>query len=158
MSRLGDTLNSVALVILVCRLTGSRLDAGAAVIFEIVPVLAFGLVAGAVVDRLPRVAVLIGAELARAGIAVVLSLVCAAAFGLSGFSVFFNPAVSSVLPSLIGPGEVLGANSAAWQAVVVSQIALAPAAGVLVATSGAGPAFLLNAAPFLVSAWPGGAL
>ena len=158
-SQWGDTFNSVALVILVYRLTGSGLDVGAAVIFEIVPVLAFGLVAGAVADRLPRVAVLIGADLARAGIAVVLAVfhqdlavVYAAAFGLSSFSVFFNPAASSVLPALIGPDEVLGANSAVWSAAVVSQIALAPVAGVLVATSGAGPAFLLNAASFLISA------
>jgi MFS family permease len=57
-----------------------------------------------------------------------------------------------VLPSLIGPDEILGANSAVWSAAVVSQIALAPLAGVLVATSGAGPAFLINAASFLISA------
>ena len=53
---------------------------------------------------------LIGADLAWAGIAVVLAVfhqdlavVYAAAFGLSGFSVFFNPAASSLPPSLIGP-------------------------------------------------------
>lgn len=158
-SQWGDTFNSVALVILVYRLTGSGLDVGVTVIFEILPVLAFGFVAGAVVDRLPRIPVMIGADLARAGIAVVLALfhqhlgiVYASAFGLSSFSVFFNPAASSVLPSLVGPSDVLGANSAVWSGAVTSQVVLAPLAGVLVAAAGAGPAFWLNAASFVVSA------
>jgi len=64
-SQWGDTFNSVALVIIAYRLTGSGLAVGGTVVFEILPVLAFGFVAGAVVDRLPRLAVTIGADLAR---------------------------------------------------------------------------------------------
>jgi len=48
--------------------------------------------------------------------------------------------------------EVVGANSAVWSAAVISQIALAPLAGALVAFAGPGPAFAINAATFLVSA------
>lgn len=158
-SQWGDTFNSVAIVILVFRLTGSGLQVGATVGFEIAPVLLLGFVAGAVVDRIPRRRVMVTADLSRAVIAALLSVfghhlgvVYASAFCLSAFSVFFNPAAASVVPSLVGSEDIVGANSAVWSAAVVSQIALAPAAGALVAVSGAGPAFAINAASFVASA------
>ena len=158
-SQWGDTFNAVALVILVYRITGSGLRVGGAVACEIAPVLLLGFVAGAAADRLSRRRVLVAADLGRAGIAALLAVfhsqlwtVYAAAFGLSAFSVFFNPAAASVLPALVGEADVVGANSAVWSAAVISQIALAPAAGALVATAGAGPAFARNAVSFLASA------
>jgi len=158
-SRWGDTFNAVALVILVYRLTGSGVKVAGTVAFEVVPVVALGFVAGTVIDRYPRVRVMVGADLARALIAIALSIgqhhlwaVYAAAFGLSAFSVFFSPAAASIVPVLVGDDEVVGANSAIWSAAVISQIVLAPLAGGLVAFAGAGPAFLLNAASFVVSA------
>ncbi len=158
MSQWGDTFNVVAIVILVYRLSGSGLSVAATVIFEIAPVLLLGFVAGAVVDRMPRIAVMVGADLARAAIAGVLAVfghhlwvVYAAAFAMSGFTVFFNPAAASVVPAVAGD-DLLDANSIIWSAAVVSQVALAPLAGLLVATAGAGPAFGINAASFLISA------
>jgi len=158
-SRWGDTFNAVALVILVYRLTGSGVKVAGTVAFEIVPVVALGFVAGAVVDRYPRVRVMVVADLARALVAIALAIgqhhlwtVYAAAFGLSAFSAFFNPAAASVVPLLVGDDDVVGANSAIWSAAVISQIVLAPLAGALVAFAGAGPAFLINATSFVVSA------
>lgn len=157
-SQWGDTFNVVAIVILVYRISGSGLSVAATVVFEIVPVLALGLVAGAVVDRMPRIAVMVGADLARAIVAGVLAVfghqlwvIYAAAFSMSAFTVFFNPAAASVLPAVAGD-DLLDANSVIWSTAVVSQIALAPLAGVLVAAAGAGPAFEINALSFLVSA------
>jgi predicted MFS family arabinose efflux permease len=66
--------------------------------------------------------------------------------------VFFNPAASSVLPSIVDEGELVAANSGLWSAAVISQIALAPLAGALIAAVGVAPAFLINAASFAVSA------
>lgn len=160
MSRWGDTFGSVALVVLVYRLTGSGLQVGATVAFEIAPVLLFGFVAGAVVDRLPRRRVMVVADVGRAAIALGLALfgtsslaaIYAAAFGLSALTVFFNPASSSAVPGLVAEDELVGANAALWSGAVVSQIVLAPLAGGLVAWAGAGPAFVVNAASFAVSA------
>ncbi len=136
-SQWGDTFNSVAIVVLVYRLTGSGLKVAATVVLEILPVLLLGFLAGAAVDRLPRRRVMVGADLGRAAIAALLAVfsgnlgaVYVAAFGLSAFSVFFNPAAASVVPALVGDDDVVGANSAVWSAAVVSQIALAPAPGV----------------------------
>lgn len=158
-SQWGDTFNSVALVIVVYRLTGSGLRVAATVVAEILPVLLLGFVAGAVVDRFSRVRVMVVADVGRAAVAFLLmvfhaqlAVVYAAAFALSALSVFFNPAASSLVPALVGIDDIVGANSAIWSAAVVGQIALAPAAGVLIAFAGAGPAFGLNGFSFVVSA------
>lgn len=157
-SRCGDTFNSVALVILVYRLTGSGVKVAGTVAFEIAPVLLLGFVAGSVVDRYPRRHVMIVADTARVAVALLLAffhdqllVVYLAAFLLSAFGVFFNPAAASVLPSLVEEDEIVGANSAVWSAAVISQIAFAPAAGALVAVAGPGPAFTINAATFAIS-------
>jgi MFS family permease len=100
-------------------------------------------IAGAVIDRLPRVRGLVAADLWRMALAAVLPLVdqhlvlvYAVAFGLAVGGVFFNPAASSVLPSIVDEDELVAANSGLWSAAVISQIALAPLAGALVATVG----------------------
>ena len=158
-SRWGDTVNTVALVVLVFQLTGSGLGVSGVVIAEILPVLLLAPIAGAIVDRLPRIRVMVAADVVRMVLAAVLPVfdqhviaVFLIAFGLSAGSVFFNPASASVLPSIVTEDELVAANSGLWSAAVVSQIALAPAAGVLVAVWGPGPAFLINAATFALSA------
>ncbi|MFP5317692.1 MAG: MFS transporter [Acidimicrobiia bacterium] len=158
-SRWGDTFNAVALVIAVFRLTGSGVQVAATVAFEIVPVLLLGFVAGAVVDRRPRKRVMVAADVGRAAVALALAvggehvaLLYAGAFALSAGSVFFNPAAASLLPGVVERDELVAANSALWSAAVLSQIALAPLAGAIVAFAGPGPAFAVNAASFLLSA------
>lgn len=158
-SRWGDTFNGVALVILVYRLTGSGLKVALTVGVEVAPVLLFGFLAGALVDRYERRHVMIVADVGRALIAILLAVfdddltaVYLAAFGLSAFGVFSAPAAASVLPSIVDETELVAANSAVWSAAVISQIALAPVAGGLVALAGPSPAFVLNAATFIVSA------
>lgn len=158
-SRWGDTFNSVALVIVVYELTGSGLKVAGTVAFEIVPVILFGFIAGSIVDRYDRRRIMVVADLARAAIAVGLAVfhgelvaVYAAALALSTFTALFNPAASSALPALVDEDDIVGANSAVWSAAVISQIALAPVAGLLVATAGARSAFILNALTYLVSA------
>jgi len=158
-SRWGDTVNTVALVVLVFRLTGSGLGVSGAVIAEILPVLLLAPIAGAMADRLPRVRIMVAADLWRTALAGVLPLadqhlaaVYAIAFGLSAGAVFFNPASASVLPAIVAEQELVAANSGLWSAAVVSQIALAPLGGALVAAWGVAPAFWLNAASFAISA------
>ena len=102
---------------------------------------------------------MITADLGRAAICLALvvvgdnlAVIYAAAFGLSVGTVFFNPAATSLMPTVVDPDDIVSANSALWSAAVISQIALAPMAGALVAWAGTGPAFLLNAASFVISA------
>lgn len=158
-SRAGDAFNTVALVVLVFELTGSGLGVAGAVMFEVLPVLLLGPVAGLAADRLPRRRLMVGADLARAFVAVVLVAVTASvgvayavAFGLSAGAVLFNPAAGSLLPEVVGEDEVVAANGAMWTAAVTAQIALAPAAGFVVAAWGVEVAFAINAATFILSA------
>jgi MFS family permease len=158
-SQWGDIFATVALSLLVFDLTGSALGVSAIVAVEIIPVLLFAPFAGTLVDRLPRVQVMVAADLLRAVLATVLifasgniTAVYVIAFGLSVGAVVFNPAANSTLPTLVTDRELVAANSGIWTAAVLSQIALAPLAGILYAALGPGPAFGINAASFLVSA------
>ncbi len=158
-SRWGDTFHIVALAILVFRLTGSGLGVTGVVVAEIIPVLLLAPVAGELVDRLPRRALMVGADLWRAALVAALPLVdgsvaavYAVAVGLSAGTVLFNPAAGSVLPALVPTDKLVAANSGIWTSAVLSQILLAPVAGGLVVTVGVTPAFWLNAASYLVSA------
>ena len=158
-SQCGDVAQFTALALLAFHLTGSGLGVSGVVIAEIVPVLLLAPLAGPLVDRLPRVTVMVGADLARMVLAAVLAvwhrdiaLVYAVAFGLSAGSVFFNPAAGSLLPALVTDDELVAANSGIWSAAVLSQILVAPLAGLLTATAGYGLAFAANAASFAISA------
>ncbi len=158
-SQWGDAFNTVALVLLVYSLTGSGLGVSGVVIAEIVPVLLLAPLAGALVDRLPRVKVMIVADLVRAGLAFALPFVDGTVFnvyliavGLSTAAVFFNPASQSVLPSIVRERDLVVANSGLWTAAVISQVVLAPLAGVVVVIFGYDWAFWINAASYLASA------
>src|SRR6266511_1245163 len=73
LSSFGDTLHYIALVVLVFQLTGQGVAVAGLAAIEVVPILLLGPVAGVVIDRFSRKAVLIGSDLFRA--AIVLSLV-----------------------------------------------------------------------------------
>ena len=97
------------------------------VVAEIVPVLLLGPFAGTLVDRLPRVTVMVAADLWRAVLAASLILlghhviaVYVIAFGLSAGAVLFNPAAGSALPALVKDEELVAANSGIWTAAVLS--------------------------------------
>ncbi len=159
MSQWGDTFGFVALAVVVYRLTGSGLGVIGVVVAEIVPVLLLAPLAGVVVDRLPRVRVMVASDLTRALLAGVLVIwhdqplvIFAVAFGLSAAGVFFHPAAGSVLPSLVTNEQIIAANSGIWTAAVLSQIVLAPLAGGLVVTAGPAWAFGINTSSFLLSA------
>ncbi len=157
-SRVGDSVHYIALVALIFSLTGSGLAVSGAVVFEALPVLAFGALAGAVVDRLPRRRVMITADLARAALAVLMSqataipAIYALSFGLALGGVFHGPASQSLVPAVV-PARILGrANALTWSTVQSTHVLGAALGGAAIALVGASGAFLLNAATFLLSA------
>lgn len=158
-SQWGDVVSTVTLALLVYELTGSGLGVSAVVAAEIAPVLLLAPFAGVLIDRASRLGVMVAADLARALLmaALVLTqdsllLVFAVAAGTSVGTVFFNPAAGSVLPHLVRSDRLVAANSGIWTAAVLSQIALAPLAGLLVVSLGYGWGFALNALSYLLSA------
>ncbi len=158
LSNFGDTLHYIALVVLVFRLSGQGLAVAGVVATEIVPVLLLAPVAGVIIDRFSRKAVLIGADLLRA--VLVASLIWPqgvghaylVAAGLAAGNTFFNPAFQAVIPALTTADQRLSANSVAWSTGRLVQILASAVAGGLIALIGTGPAFALNAASFVASA------
>ncbi len=157
-SNFGDTLHYIALVVLVYQLTGQGLAVAVLVAAEVVPVLLLGPVAGVVIDRFSRKAVLIASDLIRAGL--VLSLLWPqgtwhaylVAAGVAAGNTFFNPTVQAVIPALTTEEQRLAANSVAWSTGRLVQILASALAGGLIALVGTQVAFGLNAATFVVSA------
>ncbi len=157
-SNLGDTVNYIALVVDVYRITGSGIALSMLVLFQAVPAIVAGPLAGAVVDRFPRQRVLIAADLVRAILAVGLMVsttlwqLYALAFCLSLSGVFFAPALASSIPALIEGDDLLAANSVSWSTAQLVQIIGSAVSGGLIALFGTWVAFGFNAASFLVSA------
>lgn len=159
LSQCGDVAQFTTFALLIVHLTGSALGVSGAVLAEIAPVLLLAPLAGPLVDRLPRVEVMLVADLARLVLAATLAVwhtelvvVYAIAVGLSAGSVFFAPAAGSLLPTLVGDDELVAANSGIWSAAVLAQVLLAPLAGLVAATAGFGWAFAVNAFSFALSA------
>ena len=139
-SSFGDTLHYIALVILVYQMTGQGAAVAVLVAAEVIPVLLLGPVAGVVIDRFSRKAVLIGADVARA--VLVLSLVWpqgawhayVVAAGIAAGNTFFNPTVQAVIPAITTEDQRLAANSVSWSTgrlvqILASAIAARRAAG-----------------------------
>ncbi|PZR98440.1 MAG: MFS transporter, partial [Candidatus Chloroheliales bacterium] len=130
-SNLGDTLNYIALVIIVFRITGSGTALALVSIFQIVPVITVSLVAGVVIDRVSRKVIMVGADVVR-GLLVLLLIVAdqtnqvvlvyVAATLLAAVGSFFRPALQAIIPSLLDEDELLAANSVAWSTEQLVQI------------------------------------
>jgi len=128
------------------------------VLAEIAPVLLLAPLAGSLVDRLPRVRVMVAADLAgpAARRPVGLARQCGGGVrgrvGLSSGQVFFSPAAQSLLPAAVEDDELVAANSGIWTAAVTAQVIVAPVAAVIAVLVGFGAAFAVNSASFALSA------
>jgi MFS family permease len=157
-SGLGTWIAVVALVLDVKNRTGSAVWVSALLIADFLPGIAIGLLLGPLVDRFSRKKLLVGADLVRlvvfvllavavsAGQIVALALVAGIASG------FARPAAYAGLPNLV-PAELLPrANSLLRTADQLTIMVGTLVGGVVVAASGPDLAYWLNAASFAVSA------
>jgi len=158
-SQVGDVAQFTTLALLLVHLTGSAVGVTGAVVAEIAAVLLLGPLAGSLVDRLPRVRVMVVADVVRVVLAATLAVwhhtptvAYAVAFGLAAGQAFFGPAAQSLLPSLVTDGELVAANSGIWTAAVTAQVLVAPVAALLATRVGFAAAFAVNAVSFALSA------
>jgi predicted MFS family arabinose efflux permease len=160
-SLLGDWFNTVAVLSLLLRLTGSGRAAGLYYVMQMLPVFVASPLAGRVVDRLPRKAVMIGADLGRAAVVLALLLVsrrdqiwivyAATALQMT-LSAFFEPARTAVTPGLVRADHLVAANSltaVTWSTMLSLG---AVVGGAVAAVFGERVAFLANSASYLWSA------
>lgn len=159
----GDRINQTALLAIVVYVTGSTAKYSADIIFfGVLPYVALGPFAMALVDRWDRRRTMVGADLGRALLAAMFPLVFLAVphhyvvYGLvfltGACGALFTPSRMALMPSLVPAERLLPANAIASQAGVVATLATMPIAGWIVENLGRNASFLINAATYLVSA------
>ncbi|RKN50943.1 MFS transporter [Micromonospora endolithica] len=161
-SQLGDSLQFLALPLLVIALTGSSTQAGLLLGLQTVVHLVFGLLAGALVDRWDRRTTMIWCEIGRGSLTATIPV--AAAFGALGMpqlyavavlngvlGTLFGAANSSALPNIVPSSDLPAALGAVGAMSNALRLVGAAMAGVAYAVSRMFP-FVFNAVSFLVSA------
>lgn len=158
----GDRLNLMALAIMVYGGTGSPLAVAAVMAAGTAPNVLVGPFAGALVDRLPRKTALVGPDLARAGLVLLVPvalvvhpvLVMALVFLMGCASAVFLPAKMAAVADLVPPASLDAANGAVATADALADVIGYPIAGLIVVVLGpaVGAAFLLDSVSYLLSA------
>jgi predicted MFS family arabinose efflux permease len=144
-------------------LDASAAELGALRLAELLPGFAFGLVAGAWVDRLRRRPMMIATDLGRALLLLTiplatiwgrleLGLLLAVMAAVSVLGVFFDVAYQSYVPAIVKNDELVEANSKLSAAMSVAEAASFSAAGWLIQLFTAPFAILVDAVTFIASA------
>lgn len=162
-SFLGDALVGVALAFAVLELTGSAADLGLVFAAFALPRVLFTLAGGVWSDRLPRQRVMVACDLVRAAAQAVMSTLLitgtAEIWHLMAFAVvmgsaaaFFTPASIGLMPQIVGAKRLQEANALMSISQSATHIFGPLLSGLIVATIGAGWAFAIDGASFMVSA------
>lgn len=135
----GSAVTGVAMPLLVLQLSGSAFLTALVAAGQVAPYLMFGLIAGAVADRVPRRRLMVAAQLSSAAAlttvplahaadllapahALVVVLVVATSF------VWFDAAAFGALPAIVGRDRIVAANSLVWTSSTLVAIAAPPSA------------------------------
>ena len=162
-SVIGDCIVVVALALFVIELTGNATDLGLVFAAASLPLVAFLLIGGVWADRLPRHRVMVVTDLVRFSLhALLAALIFAsvvhiweliaieALFGTA--EAFFRPAANGLLPQTVPEQEIQQAQGLSSLSNNIGEFAGPALATALVLGLGAGWAFALDAATFLLSA------
>jgi hypothetical protein len=162
-SVIGDCIVIVALALFVIELTGSATDLGLVFAAASLPLVAFLLIGGVWADRLARHRVMIVTDLVRFALHALLAVLIfadlvhiweliaiEALFGTA--EAFFRPAANGLLPQTVPEQEIQQANALSTLSNNIGEFAGPALATALVLGLGAGWAFALDAATFLLSA------
>lgn len=162
-SNFGSAFTAFALPLLVLRVTGSASQLGAATAVTFLPWLLFGLLGGAVMDRVDRKRVMVGTDLARAAVVCLLpglaaggdlrlGWIYAVMFVQSCLQVVFSGGTASAVVALVDGEDLIAANSALSASTSASSVAGSALAGVLAAVVPLPDVLWVDGASFLVSA------
>ena len=160
---LGSWMTPVALAFAVLELTDSPTALGLVLAAEAVPLVALLLVGGVWADRLPRVRVMLAADVASAAGQGVMALLLitgnarvwqlAALAAVAGAAdAFHTPALAGLLPATVPPPMLQRANALRHLESNAMRVVGPLLAGLLVATAGAGWAIAVDSCSFLVAA------
>ncbi len=159
----GSAITYLAMPVLVYQLTGSNFWTGVVVVAESVPYVCFGLLAGALADRVDRQRVMVSMDLVSAvllgtvPVAYALGVLTAphvllVAFAAQSAFVFFDAANFGALPTLVGPERLAGAQSTVFGAGTVVELVVPALAGAALAVVPPASLLALDAVSFAASA------
>jgi MFS family permease len=157
-SNTGNWAATVALSLAVYAKTGSTVWLAAGFLFTQVPSALVAPVSGVMADKLNRKRIMVACDLlgavAYAGMAVTGSPLGLITLGSVAALLHapFGPASRAAVPNLAGEADLAWANGTLAAASNAGQLAGPALGGVLYAAAGAGPAFLVNAVSFVISA------
>jgi hypothetical protein len=163
LSRLGDSLFTIALAWWVLQKTGSATAMGIVLICSTIPMLLLLLFGGVAVDRFPRLYLMLASDILCAGVVIVIAFlafqqrlelweifVMSALFG--GVEAFFYPAYTALVPDLVSAEMLPSANSLRSISLQAAQI-VGPTIGAgIIALGGTSLAFALDGVSFVISA------
>jgi predicted MFS family arabinose efflux permease len=157
----GDWVLNAALPFFVYEATGSTFATAGMIVARLAPSVLLGSVAGVFVDRWSRKRVLVSTNLVQAGVVALLLLVPAegwlwvvfvVAAAQSVLASFSSPAESALLPSLVGPDELLAANALNTLNNRIARLAGVPIGGALLTYAGLEAVVVVDAVSFAAAA------
>jgi predicted MFS family arabinose efflux permease len=162
-SQVGSSFTLFALPLLVFKLTHSATNLALTTASNFVPYLLFGLVLGALVDRVDRKRMMLLTDVGRAAVIAVLPVLAlsgtlrvgdiyAVAFVQSTLGILFNCGEFAAIPSLVGRDDLVAANGRITATNSAGQILGPILAGVLVTFMSPADLLFFDAASFLLSA------
>lgn len=153
----GESLAQIALPLLVYELSGSARLVGLVALALVIPRVVLAPVAGLLVDRVDRRRLMIAADVERL-LLVMLVPLCAMAWqvavlavGIAVGNAVARPAELAAVPSVAGEGRLVAALSLMQVTNAIIRVVIPAAGAGIVATTGPGPAFWLQALCFLGS-------
>ena len=160
-SNFGDSMTSLALLLLVNHLTGSTTALATMMIVLAIPTLTFGLIAGVYVDRWDRRHVMIVSDLLRGALVLGFVLVdtpekiwllYVIGFAQASIGTFFNPARSALIPNIVPKQSLLAANSLTQTTQIIFGLLGTAAAGAMIGLLDMyWPVFVIDALTFFTA-------
>lgn len=160
LSTIGSSVTTIALAVMVFELTGSVLHMGGILAASTIPVVVMSFVGGALLDRYPSRLLMIVADLARAGLILLLPfaaitsvrLIYLVACAIGVFTSIFNPSQIKLVGDLAPSDQLVRANSYLSIARDGAELGGYLAGGALVAAIGYFATFAIDAASYALSA------
>jgi MFS family permease len=163
-SNLGNSVTLFALPLLVYKITGSALNLGLQSAAEMLPYLLFGLLLGALMDRIDRKRTMILTDIARCAVIATIPLMFAlghlsvwwiygVGFVHSTLTICFETGQFAAIPNLVDQDDLVTANGRIQASYSGASILGPVVAGVMVAFLPLASLLLLDSLSFLVSAF-----
>lgn len=160
LSSLGTSVSTVALAVMVFSLTGSVVHMGGILAAATLPLVVMTFFGGALIDRFEARRLMVVADVARAGMMLMMPVAAVRSVGLvyvvagsvGVFSALFNPSQVKVVGELVSAEGLVKANSYLSIAREGAELGGYLAGGALVALVGYTVTFVADAATYLISA------